>query len=130
MLQKIIDKTDMIKNIFRLIFICTLCIGCILLSFAFTAVIISKTDFRYESLVIVTSAVLAVNALFCSFVLSSFYKENGLVCGIFVALIISLFTVTLSLYYNCFNMSLILLTKLILIFVAGAAGGVIGVNTN
>ena len=106
---------------------------CILVAvglFAFFALIISKTDFSYDVLNMVTSAILAISSFMCGFSISRWFKENGLICGIFAAVTLSLFICGLSLYFSVFNFTGLLFIKLSIILISGCAGGIIGVNTN
>ena len=106
---------------------------CILVAvglFAFFAFIISKTDFSYDVLNIVTSVILAISSFICGFSISRWFKENGLICGVFAAVILSLFICSLSLYFSVFNFTGLLFIKLSIILISGCAGGIIGVNTN
>lgn len=106
---------------------------CILVAvglFAFFAFIISKTDFSYDVLNIVTSVILAISSFICGFYISRWFKENGLICGVFAAVILSLFICSLSLYFSVFNFTGLLFIKLSIILISGCAGGIIGVNTN
>lgn len=122
------------KSIFKSIFyIAVLMAFCILVAvglFAFFAFIISKTDFSYDVLNIVTSVILAISSFICGFSISRWFKENGLICGVFAAVILSLFICSLSLYFSVFNFTGLLFIKLSIILISGCAGGIIGVNTN
>lgn len=120
----------MIKFILRILLVSALCISSVLISLMIAAIVISKTDFKYESLIIVTNLIIAVNSFICSFLISRFHKQNGLICGIYAAVTISLFIVVTAISNNTFKISPILLSKLCAVFIAGAAGGIIGVNTN
>lgn len=130
MLQKIINKTETLKILFRLLLIVAFCLLCNIVLFSITAFIITKTDFTYEILVPLTGVNLGVTSFVCGLVVSKCNKENGLICGVFTAGIINAFLIILSLYNNTFNLSVLLVTKICFIFFAGMAGGIIGVNSN
>lgn len=130
MLQKIINKSDTLKILIRLFLIIGLCLLCNIMLFSLTAFIITKTDFTFEILLPLTSVILAVSSFICSFITSRYHKENGLICGILAASVISVFVISISLFNNTFNISIPLLTKICSIYFSGAAGGIIGVNTN
>ena len=130
MLQKIINKSDTLKILIRLLLIIGLCLLCNIMLFSLTAFVITKTDFTFEILLPLTSVILAVSSFISGFITSRYHKENGLICGILVAFVISVFVISISLFYNTFNISIPLLTKICSICFSGAAGGIIGVNTN
>ncbi len=130
MLQKIINKADTLKILLRVFLITALCLLCNIILFSMTAFIITKTDFTYEILVPVTNVILAISSFICGFTISKYQKENGLICGILAAAVMSVFVIILSFYNNTFNISVLLATKLCFICFSSAAGGIIGVNTN
>ena len=131
MLQKIfLNKTDTIKIILKILFITLFCVCTVLFLFAITAFVISKTDFSYNILFYAITAILAVSSAFCGFVISKQFKENGLIWGVFAGIVISLFIVVLGIIYNGFIFTSSLFTKIIITVISGAAGGIIGVNTN
>ncbi|MBE6877556.1 MAG: TIGR04086 family membrane protein [Ruminococcaceae bacterium] len=131
LLQKIIfDKTDIIKTIIRFLIISLLCIITVIFLFCIAAIIISRINFSYEILAPVTTAVLAVAATFDGFLISRWYKENGLIWGVFAGVVIFMYIVFTSLNYDVFDISNQFITKLITVISAGAIGGIIGVNIN
>lgn len=131
MLQKILlNKSDILKIIFKILLISALCISTVLILLFLLALIIIKTDFSYNTLFPVTSAILAVSGLFSGITVSKWFKENGLIYGVFAGLIISVFIFGVSIICKTFNITPILFTKFLIIIVSGAAGGIIGVNTN
>ena len=129
MLNKVIYKS-IFKSIFYIAVLIAFCIMIAVSLFAFFALIISKTDFSYDVLNMVTSAILAISSFICGFSISRWFKENGLICGIFAAVTLSLFICGLLLYFSVFNFTGLLFIKLSIILISGCAGGIIGVNTN
>ena len=127
--RNIIDKS-VFKGIFYITAASVICILVYMFFISLTAFIITKTDFSYELLNPVTSAISAVSSFVCGFMISRWFKEKGLFCGIFAALVLSLFLCILSLYYSSFEISRMFVIKTSIIFVSGSAGGITGVNTN
>lgn len=124
------NKSDILNIVFKILLISVLSIGIVLILLSALAFTITKTDFSYDILFPVTSAILAVSSIFCGFIISRMVKENGLICGVFSGLITSIFILLLSFIYKTFNITPALVTKLLITVISGAAGGIIGVNTN
>jgi len=130
LLNNLIGKADNIKNIFKIIFLVLFCIAVVLVMFIISSFVISKTDFSYQTLNTFTSAILAVSAALSGFVISRWFKENGLILGVFSGLIISFFVIALAIVFKTLNFNPVFITKLIITIISGAAGGIIGVNIN
>jgi len=124
-----IIKADL-KTIIKIVFIISFCISILLVLFAVSSLIISKTDFSYEALYPLTSAILAVSAALCGFEVSKLLKENGLIWGVFSGIIISTFIIILAVIFKTLAFNSVFITKIIITIISGAAGGIIGVNTN
>ena len=130
LLQNFFANENTFKSTVKAVFVFIFCIFNFLCLTTLVAFIISKTDFNYEILNLIVSAILAVSSLLNGFAASRLYKENGLICGIFAAFILSLFIAFLSIYFGPVNFTERSLIKSSIIFIAGISGGIIGVNTN
>lgn len=129
MLNKILKgNSDSIKIALKLVLLVILCIATTLLCAAVASLIILKTDFSYQSLPVVTAAIMAVAAFFCGFVISRLFNQNGIVWGIFAAVAIFVALVCVSVYLGRFSFSKAFLIRLAIVVIAGAAGGITGVN--
>ena len=118
------------KTITKSVGIVVFCIFVFALFACLTAAVITITDFSYDIMPVITALISGISALISGYVLSRIFKENGLLCGFFAASVIFLSMVLLSLYYNTFGFSSILLLKLVITYTPAAIGGIIGVNTN
>ena len=94
------------------------------------AIIVSKINISFDVLYPATAVVLGLSAALNGFVLSRWFKENGLLWGVLAALITVAVLTLISLYYASYTISVTYLTKASIIILSGAAGGIIGVNTN
>lgn len=129
MLNKILKgNSDGAKIVFRFIVLTVFCILTFLLFSSVVSLIILKTDFSYEILPVITAIILAVSAFACGFVISMLFKENGIVWGIFAAITIFAALVAVSVYTGRFCFSKALLIRFAITVIAGAAGGIAGVN--
>ena len=130
MLYNIFNKADTFKVVVNFILFALFCICSLLLLLSVAAIAITKIDFAYSALDPVTSAIVAISAAFSGFVASRLFKENGLIWGISAGIVISAFIIAAALYTDSFKISSVLLTKIVISVVAGAMGGILGVNTN
>ncbi len=131
MLREIIfDKSYIIKAVFRFLVISVLCFFTVLLFMCITAAVISKMNFSYDMLMPVTAAAIALSAALDGYVLSRYFKENGLIWGMFAAVIIVVFLIIASAKYGTFALSDRLFTKIAVAVTSGAIGGITGVNIN
>ena len=127
--KNIIDKS-VAGKFFYIVSIILFCNICFIILFAAAAFIMTKIDFNYEVLPLFTGIISAVSAFISGFTISRWKKENGLIWGVFSAVTLILLIIFLSLKFSLFNISNLLLIKISGILVAGAAGGVAGVNIN
>ena len=130
MLYNIFNKADTFKVVVKFILFALFCICSLLLLLSIAAIAITKIDFTYGALDPVTSAIVAVSSVFSGFVTSRVFKENGLIWGISAGIVISVFIIAAAVYTSSFKISTVLLTKLVIALIAGAMGGILGVNTN
>ena len=131
LLQKIIiNKSNIIKFTVKFLSVSLLCFFICSILFCLTAAIVSKLNFSYEILYPVIAIILAVSAFLNGFIISRWYKENGLIYGILAGFTILIILIIFSLKYSLFSLSSHFLTKTITVIVSGAIGGIIGVNTN
>lgn len=130
MLYNILNKADTFKVVVKFILFALFCICGLLLFLSVAAMAITKIDFAYNALDPVTSAIVAISAIFSGFVTSRLFKENGLIWGVSAGVVISVFIIAAALYTDSFKISSTLLTKIVISLVAGAMGGILGVNTN
>jgi len=131
LLQKILfDKSDILKTVIKFLLISLFCFITVTILLCITALVISRINFSYEILTPIVAAVLALTAVFDGFLISRWFKENGLIWGVLSGLIIILLLLIFSLKYNTFEISSQLITKSLVTITAGAIGGIIGVNTN
>ena len=131
LLQKIMfDKSAVIKMFCRLFIISLFCFFSAAVLMFISAFVLSKINFSYEMLLPVTAVILAVSATFDGFVISRWYKENGLIWGILAGIILICIIVFYSVLYDTFCISAQLFIKAVVAITSGAIGGIIGVNTN
>ena len=131
MLHKIVlNKSDIIKCIIKILSIALFSFFTLSVLFIITAVIISKINFSYSSLLPVTAIILALISALNGFLISRWFKINGVVWGVLAGIIILLFIVIASVYYNVFALSSTMLIKASITIISGAIGGIIGVNIN
>lgn len=131
MLQNIsLNRYDILKVVFRFVIISVFCIFTSAAMLYVLAIIVSKVNISFDVLYPATAVVLGFSAAINGFVLSRWFKENGMLWGIFAALITVAVLTLISLYYASCAISVTYLTKASIIILSGAAGGIIGVNTN
>lgn len=121
------DNIKIFSKVFLLILLCFITVVCL---FCVSAFIICKTDFSYEVLPTVTALILGVSSLIDGFVISKFTKENGLFWGFFAGVVVILFVAIVSLTEKTFNITANLIMRFAITVIAGAIGGIAGVNTN
>ena len=125
-----VNKSDILKLIFRSIFCLIICLFTVSLLLAVAAFFISKINFSYEHLLPLTAFICGVSAFADGFLISRWQKENGMFWGIFAALLIITVICLFSVYYRNFSFSSVLFLKTIIALTAGAIGGILGVNVN
>ena len=123
-------NADNIKIVTKLISSVVICILTLTFLFSISAVIISKTDFSYQILPTLTAVILGIAAVLDGFVISKISKENGLFWGIFAGILILITVISASLLQKTFNVNTNLIIKSIITIIAGAIGGIAGVNSN
>ena len=126
----ITGKYDSIKIITRLFTFIIFCFISILIFFSIASFVISNLDFSYETLSLYISAILGCSASFSGFVISKLNKQNGLFWGCFAGIVLLLFILILSVYFNTFSLSLNIFRRIIILLISGALGGILGVNLN
>ena len=129
MIKNIFNKFEIFKTTFKILILSSLCIVITLMIASAISVVILKTDFNYDALIIISGGILAVSAFSNSYMISKWQKEKGLICGVLVASILSVFIIVINVI-NGYTFTPIFLTKLSVIFISASAGGIIGVNTN
>ncbi|MEG1862792.1 MAG: TIGR04086 family membrane protein [Oscillospiraceae bacterium] len=114
-----------IVNIFIFLSVCLATIGFL---FCCAAFLIVKIDTPEYVLVPLTTGLMTFACFLDSFLLSKLFKENGMIIGLAAAAISILLIVSSALIYGTFTLSNIFLTKVFAIILAGALGGILGVN--
>ena len=131
MLQRIIfDKSDVIKIICKIFIVFIICFATATILFCIAAIIISGINFSYDILPAVTASILAFSAFADGFLISRWNKENGLLWGVLVGIIVTAILIAISFKCGTISPSGQLIVKSLINMFAGAIGGIIGVNTN
>ena len=121
---------DTIKNIIKIILFILLCFSTLALLMCIAAFIIYHINFSYEILYPLTTVILCISAFIDGLITSKLLKQNGLIIGVICGIILSLIVIISSVYMGGFNITQNLFTKVVSTIIAGALGGVIGVNIN
>lgn len=123
-------NTDTIRIVSKLLLMVTMCIATVMLLLCTAGFIICNIDFTYESLPVIIAVILSISAALDGFIISKISKENGLLWGFFAGMVILIFVLILSFVMNTFNMTSDFFTKSAICIIAGAIGGIAGVNVN
>ncbi|MBE6887023.1 MAG: TIGR04086 family membrane protein [Ruminococcaceae bacterium] len=123
-------NAETIKIISKLLLMVTVCLVTVILLFCAAAFAISNIDFTYESLPVIIASILSIASAFDGFVISKIFKKNGLFWGVFAGAVIFAFIFIISLKSGTFNVTSDFFTKMVICIIAGAIGGITGVNVN
>ena len=113
-------------NFISILFLTVATLGFFLCLVAF---VIIRIDTPEYILIPLTTVILTFSSFLDSFLLAKVLKENGIAIGILTGIFFAVFIIAIALYYNTFCISNILITKILAVVLAGAVGGIIGVNT-
>ena len=129
MLQKLmLTQKPWQKIVLKVFIFITVCLATIGFLFCCAAFIIVRIDTPEYVLVPLTTGLMSFAAFLDSFLLSKLFKENGMIIGLATSAILVLLVVSSALIYGTFSMTSIFLTKVFAIIMAGALGGILGVN--
>lgn len=113
-------------NILSFVIFCTFTLGFLLCIAAFMIVRIDTPEYV---LIPLTTVMLVFASFIDSFLLSKVMKENGLATGIAVGGIFTVIVTALGIYHNTFAFTGLFFSKIFAVLLAGALGGILGVNT-
>ena len=126
----VFNKSDIFRLILRLTIIVVLCCFTFFALMAASASVLCRVDFSYSILPVVTGGIMAVSSAFNGFVISRWYKENGIIWGLIAGAAMLFMIVLLSVQNSIFAFSSVMLLKAATVLISGAIGGIIGVNIN
>ncbi|MBQ8603716.1 MAG: TIGR04086 family membrane protein [Oscillospiraceae bacterium] len=129
MLQKLLFSSQpwqkYLVKIIAFILFCAATLGFLLCIAAFMIIRIDTPEYV---LIPLTTVMLAFTSFIDSFLLAKIMKENGLVTGLAVGMIFVIMVIALGLYHKTFALTGLFFSKVAAVLLAGAMGGILGVN--